>query len=121
MSRILAVAVLALAAPRAHADTVTDFHRDRMRALDAVATVDTDARVLRVQVSRVVALRTAWNTAVAGDHPNEAGRWAIAHWAALQDQRAARQQLAFARENLHVAHQRLMADEFVMQHPTGRG
>jgi formiminotetrahydrofolate cyclodeaminase len=122
MIRIITAAIvtLGLAAPRVQAqparpDTTDPIKAERARAELANAAVEADARRVDQAVQDVAALKTAWDRAVANGHPDEAGRLAKAHAAALVEQHRAEKALRNARANLQAIRDQLTADEHTVQ------
>jgi hypothetical protein len=125
MFRIIAASIvtLVLAAPRVQAqperavrpDMTDQIKADRARAELANAAVEADARRVDQAVQQVAGLKTAWDRAVANDHPDEAGRLAKAHAAALVQQHRAEKALRNARANLQAIRDELNADEHTVQ------
>jgi formiminotetrahydrofolate cyclodeaminase len=127
MFRIIAAGVvtLVLAAPRVQAqpepardvgpNTSDPIKAERARADLANAAVEADARRVDLAVQQVAGLKTAWDRAVANGHPDEAGRLAQAHAAALVQQHRAEKALRNARANLQAIRDQLNADEHTLQ------
>jgi len=119
MTRLLAViaATLGIAAPIAHAERGSiDLEGDRTRAEDAASIVTADQTYLVMQVHRVHMLNASWQHEIARGHPKEAGMLAVEHWKALQAERHARFVLAHASADYIDAKERLVVDEFTLQH-----
>lgn len=125
MIRIITAAIvtLVLAAPRVQAqperavgpDTTDQIKAERARAELANAAVEADAHRVDKAVQDVAGLKTAWDRAVANGHPDEAGRLAQAHAAALVEQHRAEKALRNARANLQSIRDHLTADEHTLQ------
>jgi hypothetical protein len=119
MKRLLVVAAtLALAAPSAFAARARgiDLDTDRARADDAAVILTADQRYLAFQEHRVEMLNASWQLEIAKGHPQEAGMLAVEHWKALQDERRAQAVLDHARNEFVSARERLIVDEFELQH-----
>lgn len=126
MSRFLVVGIVCAFAGAARADapaapTASTIKLDRAIAQDAISTVEADTRDLTIVVHRAEVLRQAWQRAVDADHVKDAGRYAILHAHALRDVRIMRATLERHRTAMYAARERLIADEFVLQHPLGVG
>lgn len=115
-----AIVALALAAPAVQAQPDGDVASDqlkaeRARAELASAAVEADARRVDQSVQTVAGLKTAWDRAVANGHPDEAGKLAQQHAAALVRQHTAEKALRNARANLQAIRDQLAADEHTLQ------
>ena len=120
MSRLLAAfAVLALAAPSALASSEApgpvSIDNDRVQAQTAADIVSVDETTVALSQNRVIALKNLWDDAVKANHPNEAGRLAVEHFKAVQEEMRERAELQRARRQFSVARERLIADEFAAQ------
>jgi len=120
MTRLLATfAVLALAAPRALAAPASpgpvSINSDRVEAQSAADAVSVDETTVALSQNRVIALKNLWDDAVKANHPNEAGRLAVEHFKAVQEEMRERAELQRARRQFSVARERLIADEFAAQ------
>jgi len=119
MKRLLVVAAtLALATPSAFAARARgiDLDSDRARADDAAVILNADQRYLAFQQHRVDSLNASWQLEIAKGHPQEAGMLAVEHWKAFQDERRAQAVLDNARHEFVSARERLIVDEYELQH-----
>ena len=121
MYRILAATLtLSLTAPTAGAAArPIDLTRERATASIALEALTVDAQTVELDHVRVLVLRTEWNRAVAENHPQLAGKLAVAHLQALQQERDDRTRFVLAAHDYKRARSSLVADEFVLQHPAG--
>ena len=126
MSRILVVVLLGALTTTARADapatpTVNTIKLDRVIVQDAMSTVEADTRDFNAAVERAEVLRQAWHRAIDAGDVKDAGRFAMLHAHALRDVRITHATLERHRDAMYAARQRLIADEFVLQHPDGVG
>jgi hypothetical protein len=79
---------------------VTSAHADALpsAAHDETAEMQQAESALRAARTELVAARTRWDAAVAGDHPNPAGTWARRHFAAMQRVKVAERRWQAAKE-----------------------
>jgi hypothetical protein len=84
---------------------------DRDRVEQARQNVDLAAKLVDIDTQRVDVAKIKWDRAVAKDHPNAAGRYAVAHADALQQQRRGQEALRTARSYLTQSRDKLHADE----------
>jgi hypothetical protein len=92
MKVILLSALLASAVTPARADTLRSTVHTETAELRQAETA------LRAARSELVAARTRWDAAIAGDHPNPAGAWARRHFAAMQQVKVAERRWQAAKE-----------------------
>ncbi len=116
-----ACAFVALLGASASAETLTapsqrQIDLDRYNAEQAAAIVTADEQYFQVAASRTDELTASWRHDVAANHPRRAGFAAKEHFKALQAEGDARAKLVRARNDLTVAREKLILDEYTAQH-----
>ncbi|HEY1811179.1 MAG TPA: hypothetical protein VGG74_02425, partial [Kofleriaceae bacterium] len=106
---LLLVGLTAPAFAQPNDPSVVTADRDRVEL--ARQNVDLASKLVDIDAQRVDADKIKWDRAVAKDHPDAAGRYAVAHSDALQEQWRGQEALRTARAYLAQSSDKLHADE----------